>query len=171
MNLSLSRKRKPLAAHPANGELARLRDEMDRTFDRFFSEPFGLMGGFEPKSLRFGAWIPALDVSETDAELTIRVELPGVAAKDLDISISGNTLNIAGEKDETTEKNEEDFYQCERRFGSFRRVIDLPESADANKVTADSENGVVTIHVAKKPSAKPKQVEVKPAGKGVAAVG
>lgn len=165
MNLSLWRKRDPF-----NGGLARLREEMDRTFDRFFSEPFGV-GPIEPKSLRPEGWVPPLDVSETDSEVTIRAEVPGIPAKDLDISVSGTMLTIAGQKEETTEKKEENFYQCERRFGSFRRVIDLPDTVDPEKVTAESDNGVVTIHVAKKPGAKSKQVDVKPAGKKVAVAG
>lgn len=166
MNLSLWKKR-PTASLSTSGEIARLRDEMDRTFERFFADPFGL-GAIEPKVFRSEGWAPAIDVSETDAEVTIRAEAPGVPAKDLDISISGNTLTISGQKEESSEKTEENFYHCERRFGSFRRSIDLPEAADAEKVTAESDNGVVTIHVPKKPGARPKQVEVKAAQKKVA---
>jgi HSP20 family protein len=170
MNLSLWNKRPSTSLAPLNGDLARLRDEMDRTFDRFFTDPFAL-GMIEPKALRAEGWLPAIDVSETDAEVTIRAEAPGIPAKDLDISVSGSTLTISGQKEESTEKKEENFYHCERRFGSFRRSIDLPETADADKVTAESDNGVVTIHIAKKPGAKPKQVEVKPAAKKVAVAG
>ena len=170
MSLSLLKRREPVAIDPINGGLSRLRDEMDRTFERFFREPLGL-GVIEPKLLRSQGWIPPLDVSETDTEVTIRAEVPGIAAKDLEITVSGSLLTIAGKKDETVEKQEENFYQCERRFGSFRRVIDLPETADAEKVTAESDNGVVTVRVAKKPGAKPKQVEVKPVGKKVPVAG
>jgi HSP20 family protein len=155
MNLSLWKRRSPV-----NSDLARLRDEMDRTFDRFFSEPWGML---EPKLLRTEGWYPAIDVSESDAEVTVRAELPGIAAKDLDIEVTGTTLTISGKKEECEEKKGEDFYQSERRFGSFRRVIDLPETVDADKVTAEAENGVVTIHVARKPGIKPKRIEVKPA--------
>jgi HSP20 family protein len=161
MNLSLWKKRDPF-----NGGLARLRDEMERTFDRFLGEPVGF-GVMEPKSLRSEGWMPPLDVCETDNEVTIRAEVPGIAAKDLDISVVGSTLSIAGKKEETTETKEENYYQCERRFGSFRRVIDLPETVDSDKVTAESDNGVVTIRVAKRPGVKPKHVEIKPAGKKV----
>jgi HSP20 family protein len=172
MSLTLWKKRSPLASViPGNGDIARLRDEMDRTFDRFFNEPFGLLGAIEPKALRSNGWVPPLDVSETDTELTIRAEVPGIVAKDLDISVSGAMLTIAGQKEETTEKKEEDFYRCERSFGSFRRVVELPDTVDADKVTAESDNGVLTIHIAKKPGAKPKQVEVKPAAKKVAVCG
>jgi HSP20 family protein len=167
MSLTLWKRGEPL-----NGGLSRLRDEMERTFDRFFIEPFGIVGmGAEPKSLRSAGWMPALDVSETDVEVTVRAEVPGIPAKDLDISVTGRTLTIAGEKEEQQEKEDQDFYQCECRFGSFRRVIDLPDTVDADKVTAESDNGVVTIHIAKKPSAKPKQIEVKQAAKRVAVAG
>lgn len=149
---------------PMNGGLARLRDEMDRTFEKVFNEPFGFA---EPKLLRYEGWVPPLDMSETDTEVTLRAEVPGIAAKDLDISVTGKTLSIAGEKEEINEKEKEDFYQCERRFGAFKRVIDLPETVDPDKVTAEVDNGLVTIHVAKRPNAKPKQVEVKPVGRKV----
>jgi HSP20 family protein len=145
-----------------------LREAMDRTLEQFLNEPWGLV---EPKMLRSEGWFPAIDVSETDAEVTIRAEVPGIPAKDLDISVTGNVLTIAGKKEEQFEKKGEDFYRSERRFGSFRRVIDLPDIVDANKVTADVDNGVVTIHVAKVPGAKPRQVEIKPAGKKVAVAG
>jgi HSP20 family protein len=165
MNLTLWRKRDPF-----NGGLSRLRDEMDRTFDRFFTEPFGLVG-IEPKILRSEGWVPPLDLSETDSEVTIRAEIPGIPAKDLDISVSGNTLSIAGQKEETTETKEGNFFHSERRFGSFRRVIDLPDTVDPERVSAESDNGVVTIHIAKRPGAKPKQVEIKPASKKVPIAG
>jgi HSP20 family protein len=163
--LTLWKRTDPLTFGPLNGGLTRLRDEM---LDRFFTDPFGAI---EPKVLRSEGWIPPLDVSETDTEITIRAETPGIAAKDLEISISGNTLIIAGEKEENFEKKEENYCRCERRFGSFRREIELPLTADSDKITAESDNGVVTIHVAKKPGAKPKAVEIKPAGKKVAVSG
>lgn len=165
MSLSLWKKPRPSPSlAPFNGELARLRDEVDRTFDRFFSDPFAF-GLIEPKDLRSEGWVPVIDMSETDSEVTIRAEVPGIPAKDLDISVSGNTLTIAGQKQESSEKKEENYYHCERRFGSFRRMIELPDTVDTDKVTAETDNGVVTIRVAKKPGAKAKQVEIKPAKK------
>ncbi len=150
------------------GELAGLRDAMGRTLEQFLNEPWGLV---EPKMLRSEGWFPPIDVSENNSEVTIRAEVPGVAVKDLDISVTGNMLTIAGQKEEYDEKKGEDFYRSERRFGSFRRVIDLPDIIDANKVTAEADNGVVTIHVAKAPGAKPRQVEVKQVGKKVSVSG
>jgi HSP20 family protein len=167
--LTLWNRRHPgTSLSPLNGGVARLRDEMDRTFDRLFSEPFGMI---EPKMLRTEGWFPAVDVSETDREVMVRAEVPGIDAKELDISITGTTLTISGQKEEQEEQKGEDYYQCERRFGSFRRLIDLPETIDPDKVTAESDNGVVTIHVAKKPDIRSKKVEIKPTGKKVATSG
>jgi HSP20 family protein len=169
MNLSLWKKR-PSTALALNGDLTRLRSEMDRAFDRFFTDPLAF-AAIEPKALRAEGWLPALDVSETDSEITVRAEVPGVAAKDLDISVSDGTLTIAGQKEEKCETKDDQYCCCERRFGTFRRSIDLPDSVDADKISADTDNGVVTIHVPKKPGAKPKQIEVKPTAKKVAVAG
>jgi HSP20 family protein len=163
MTLTLWKKQPPI-----NSELARLRDEMDQTFERFFNEPWGLI---EPKALRSEGWFPPLDVSETDNAVTIRAEIPGIAAKDLDISVSGTTLSISGQKEEHEENKEENFYRSERRFGSFRRVVELPDTIDADKVTAESDNGVVTIQVAKKPGVRPRKVEVRPIARKVPVAG
>lgn len=167
MTLSL-RKNYPLGMSNTfvNGDLARLRDEMDRTFNRFFSDPFTL-GSIEPKLLRTDGWMPAVDVSETDVEVTVRAEVPGIAAKDLDVSVSGGVLTIAGQKEEKSESKNEGYCCCERRFGSFRRSIELPETVDAEKISADSDNGVLTIHIPKKPGAAPKQIEIKSTAKKV----
>lgn len=163
MNLSLWKRR-----IPGPDDLFRLRDEVDRTFDRLLVEPTGLL---DPKLMRTEGWLPPLDISETDSEVLVRLEAPGVASKDLDISVNNRLLTIAGKKEMVEEKQGEDFYQCERRFGAFRRVVDLPETIDPDKVTAESDNGLVTIHIGKKPGAKPKQVEVKPVGKKIPVVG
>jgi HSP20 family protein len=120
---------------------------------------------------RSEGWLPPVDVSETDKEVTVRAEVPGIAAKDLDISISGTTLTISGQKEEQEEQKGEDYYQCERRFGSFRRVLDLPDTIDADRITAESDNGVVTIRVAKRPGVGKKKVEVKPSTKKVSVSG
>jgi HSP20 family protein len=131
-------------------------------FDRFFTEPWGVL---EPKGFREGGLFPRLDVSETDNDVTVRTEIPGLDSKDLNVSISDSTLTISGEKKEEKEREGENFYHCERRFGSFRREVELPMGIDPDKVTAEYENGVATIRVAKKPTAKPKHIPVQ-TGKG-----
>lgn len=144
--------------NPLMDEFSRTREDLDRMLGRFVG-----MGTVFPE-MRFNrveGWLPPVDVSESDDEVMVRIEAPGVNPRDIDISLSGTTLNITGKKEEKEECEGEDFYRCERRFGSFRRVIDLPESVDPDRVSADSENGVITVHVAKRPGAKPRRVEVK----------
>ena len=149
-----------------NGELARLRDEMDQAFERFFREPATALGS-EGLVRRAEGWMPALDVSENDHEVVIKAEIPGIAAKDIDITVTDSTLSISGSKQEQEERKDETYYRSERRFGAFRRVVELPESVDASKIVAESDNGVVTIKVAKKPGVKPRQIEVKPVSRKV----
>jgi len=151
MNLAIWKHRSPF-----NGELTRLREEMDRTIDRLMGAQF-----IEPKATRLEGWAPLVDVSETESEVLVRAEVPGIDPANLDVSISGNTLVLSGSKKEETEKSGEDFHQCERRFGAFRRAIDLPESIDPDRVSADSENGVITVRIAKKPGQRTRRVEVK----------
>lgn len=159
MNLNLWTKREPLP-----GDLARLRDEVDRTLDRFFREPGpGAGPGREAPTLPAELWAPPLDVRESDAEVTLRAEIPGVPAKDLDITVAGNTLTIAGRKEDHEEHRGENVFRAERRFGAFSRTILLPESVDPDKITAESDNGVITVHAAKRPGAKPRHVDIKPA--------
>ena len=151
MNLAIWKHRSPF-----NGELTRLREEMDRTIDRLMGAQF-----IEPKATRLEGWAPLVDVSETDAEVVVRAEVPGVSPSDLDVSISGNTLTISGSKKEETEKSGEDFHQCERRFGAFRRVVELPESVDADKVSAETDSGVVLVRVGKRSGVKPRHVPIR----------
>ena len=81
--------------------------------------------------------------------------------------MTGTTLNISGKKEDKEEIEETDFYRCERRFGAFRRVIELPESIDPDRVTAESENGVILIRIAKKPGLKSRRVEIKPTSRRI----
>ena len=144
MNLAIWKHRNPF-----NGELTRLREEMDRTIDRLMGTSF-----IEPKITRLEGWAPLVDVSETESEVLIRAEVPGIDPADLDISISGS-------KKEEKEKSGEDFYQCERRFGAFRRLVELPETIDPDKVSAETESGVITVHVGKRSGLKPRHVPIR----------
>lgn len=125
-------------------ELSALRSEMDSLFDRFFRDPWGdsLLGRTEE-------WMPSLDVVESESDLSLKVEVPGVDPKHLDISISGTLLTIQGEKSEESKKAEGDYYHSERRFGSFRRSIELPPTVDTESVQAEQKNGVLTITLKK----------------------
>ena len=107
------------------------------------------------------------NVSETDKEICITADLPGVDEKDIDVSISGDRITIKGErKSEQEEKKEDDgreFHRVERSYGSFQRSMSLPFNVDADKVTADFKNGILTVNIPKPAelAKQPKKVEVK----------
>jgi HSP20 family protein len=138
--------------------MASLRADMDRLFDTFIREPFGTIdwsfGGAQQ-------WTPAVDLAETEQEVTIRAEVPGINPDDLEVTVSGQQLVLSGEKREATEKKGEDFYHTESRYGSFRRSIPLPDRVDPQKVQAEYANGVLTIHLEKTPATAPKRIHVK----------
>ena len=140
--------------------LGAFRSEMDRLFDRFFADAGSPWEDFFGST---GQWMPAFDVSESDKEITVRAEVPGVDPREIDVSVSGRTLTIAGEKKECTEDRGQSSYRCERRFGRFQRSIELPTSVDPSKVNAEYKNGVLTIHLARDEKAAPKKIAVKPA--------
>ena len=148
------------------------RNEMDRLFDRF-SGSFGMpslrrMLDWEPAirretSVRFAA--PSVDVAEDDKAFKITAELPGLEPKDVEISITGDTLVLKGEKKEEHEEHKKDYHMSERTYGSFERAFALPEQIDHDKIAADLANGVLTITLPKTAEAqKPaRKIEVKSA--------
>jgi HSP20 family protein len=138
--------------------LVALRSEMDRLFDTFLREP---LGAIDWPLVGQGRWSPTIDVAETDEEVTVRAELPGMDPKDLDVSISGNQLVLSGEKKESSEDKGKDYHHSESLYGSFRRAVRLPEGIDAEHVDAQYAHGVLTLHLKKTPSAVPKRIEVK----------
>ncbi len=141
--------------------VTRFQSEVDRLFERFFGEPFWtptrLFGDRWPWG---GAFTPSLDVTETENEILVHVDLPGVDPKDLDISVSGDMLTISGERKEEHEERRENYYRAERMFGSFRRTIPLPASVNRDKITAEYDKGVLTVRLAKAEQAVAKRIPV-----------
>jgi HSP20 family protein len=90
----------------------------------------------------------------------VRLDVPGVKTDDIDVQLSGNDLVISGEKREETEERGEEYFHCERRYGSFRRIIELPPTADVDHVSAECADGVLTISVPKQETAKPRRVMI-----------
>ena len=133
------------------------RTEVDKLFEKFFGDNTALA------SEGWSAWsgfTPSLDVSETEKEILVRVEIPGVDPKDLDINLSGHILTLSGEKKEEKEDKGRDFYHSERRFGSFRRSVELPETADLESINAEHTAGMLKIHIAKMAGSAPKKISV-----------
>jgi len=136
------------------GELSSFRREMDQLWERFFGD----------KSFRrtFGEeWLPVVDFSETKDTLIVKAELPGMEAKDVDVSISGDVLIIKGEKKKEEEHADEHYYSCERYSGAFQRSLQLPANVKTNKIEATFDRGVLTIMLPKTEIAKQKKIEVK----------
>lgn len=132
--------------------------EIERMFDRLMRSP--LMGDNDLVPSMGGPWMPSVDISETENEIVLRAEVPGINPEQIDITVSGDRLIISGEKSEEHEEKEEHYYHCERRFGAFERSIELPSTADVEKISADHTNGVLTVHVPKHEAAKPKRVQI-----------
>lgn len=154
--------------------LAQMHQEMNQMFDNFF-KGFGSLParspggsslwdeGFFPGPLTEGLLKPTIDIGATDKEYAISVEVPGVDQKDVKIEIANNTLTIKGEKKQEKEEKEENYYRMERSFGSFQRVLALPEDADHDGVKATFKNGVLTLKLPRKalPHSAVKQIEIK----------
>jgi len=136
------------------GQITRIRNEMDQFFEQFFRDPWGSLA----RGLGGG---PVMDVAESDKEVTVTAELPGVDPKDINIDVSGNTLTVRGEKKQEREEKDQSYHFVERSFGRFQRSVQLPASVDPNHVDAVSRNGTLTITLAKKPDAQRKRIEVK----------
>jgi HSP20 family protein len=108
------------------------------------------------------AWAPALDISERKDAYLVTVELPGVEADDLEITMEDGLLTIQGERQFTSESSEQQFHRIERRYGAFRRSITLPAQVQAEQIEASFDNGVLQIVVPKMKEAKPKRIQIRP---------
>jgi HSP20 family protein len=130
-------------------QLRGFEDEFDRLVERAFGRE------------RTSPWMPAMDVYETEDKLVVTVELPGIEAKDVEVSVEDSTLTVSGKREFTTEVKEEHYHRIERRYGSFSRAVTLPQTVDTSKVNADVDKGVLTIEVPKAEKAKPKKIQIK----------
>ena len=105
--------------------------------------------------MREGLIMPQVDIGESQKDYTITVEVPGVQEKDIDLTLIDGTLTIRGEKRSEHEEKEKHYHRVERSYGSFQRILSLPNDADENTVKAKFKDGVLTITIAKDPQAKP----------------
>jgi HSP20 family protein len=147
--------RKSDVAVTDNDPFAAFRREMERLFDSF-----GRDIGWPAGDRRTAATAPSIDVSETDNELRIDADLPGVEEKDVDVAISDNVLTIKGEKKAEKEEKKKDFHLVERSYGSFSRSLTLPFAADPAKAKATFKNGVLSITLPKPPEVKAKAKKI-----------
>jgi HSP20 family protein len=126
---------------------------MNRMFDNFF-RGFELSPFEDERS--FGSFSPSVDVREGEKEVTVRAELPGMNEKDIEVSLTDDALTIRGEKKDEKEEKGKDYWHRETSYGSFRRVIPLPEGLNQEKVDARFKNGILTVTLARLEEAKAK---------------
>src|SRR6202171_1488382 len=103
---------------------------------------------------------PPVDIYEDEHNITLKIDVPGIDEKDIDVRIEGNTLTVHGERKFEKEEKEENYRRVERQYGSFTRTFNLPSTVDHENVQADYEKGVLKIKLAKEAEAKPEQIKV-----------
>jgi len=106
------------------------------------------------------SFIPAVDIYEDEKKVVLKLEVPGIEEKDLDVSVENHTLTVKGERKLEKEEKQENFHRVERRYGSFYRAFTLPNTVDTENVAASYTAGVLKLELTKKPEAQPKQIKV-----------
>ena len=135
-------------------EFSTLQDRVNRIFRESYS-PEG-----PGDALTTANFAPPVDVYEDEQGVTLKIEVPGIDEKDIDVSIVNNTLTVCGERRFEKEEKEENFQRIERQYGSFTRSFTLPNSVDPEQVSAHYNKGVLKIRLAKKAESKPKQIKL-----------
>jgi HSP20 family protein len=142
-----------MRTNPLLSEFGSVTNRLNRLFGRDdLLEPDGVSGA--------GDWAPAVDILETDREIVIKAELPGVEAKDVFVSLDNNVLTLRGDRKTDKEFSKENYHRMERAFGSFYRSFAIPAFVDVDSVRAEFRNGLLTISLPKKDSAKGRSIEV-----------
>ena len=135
-------------------EFSTLQDRMNRLFRESFND-----AGLD-ESLTTSTFAPAVDVYEDEHKVTLKIEVPGIEEKDIDVRVENNTLTVHGERKIEKEEKEENYRRVERQYGSFTRTFTLPTTVDTDNVSANYDKGVLKVSLPKKAEAKPKQIKV-----------
>ena len=134
-------------------ELSTIQDRMNRLFQDAYTPN-------REEGLSAAAFAPATDVYEDENHVTLKLEVPGIDEKDLDIRVENNNLVIRGERKFEKEEKEENFRRVERQYGTFVRSFSLPSTVDTDNINANYDKGVLSITMPKRAEAKPKQIQV-----------
>jgi HSP20 family protein len=145
-------------------EFSAMQDRMSR-MNRLFRESYSPQ---EPdEALTATSFAPPVDIYEDEHNVVLKLEVPGIDEKDIDVRVDNHTLTIQGERKIEKEEKEENFRRVERQYGSFTRSFTLPSSVDPGQVSADYNKGLLKITLAKKAEAKPKQIKVNVGGEKI----
>lgn len=136
-------------------QFATIRDRFNKIFED------GLIARGDDEGLPLSAWSPAVDIYETENEVVIKAELPGLNQEDIDIQVSDNTLTIKGERKQESTVKKENFHRIERVYGSFQRTFTLPHTIKQEDIRATYKSGLLTLNLPKVEETKPKQIKVK----------
>jgi HSP20 family protein len=134
-------------------EYSTLQDRINRVFRESYS-------GSQDDALTTSSFAPAVDVYEDEHKVTLKIEVPGIEEKDIDVRVENQTLTVHGERKIEKEEKEENYRRVERQYGSFTRTFTLPQTVDTENVSANYDKGVLKIVLPKKAEAKPKQIKV-----------
>ena len=132
-----------------------IQDRVNRLFEDVLARSRGREVGLEA-----GAWMPAVDIYETDDDIVVKAELPGVEKDQVGVEVKAGVLTLRGERKFEKEVKEENYHRIERSYGTFLRSFTLPASVEEDKVSAKLTGGVLEIHLPKKAEAKPKQIKI-----------
>ncbi len=135
---------------PFRRDVARLQEEMSRLFDDRLFRAGESVG-----------WTPACDIYEDEEGVTLRFDLSGVEAKDVDVRFENGVLTLKGERKLEQEDKRENYHRIERSYGTFTRSFSLPGTVDAEKIRAEAKNGVLSVHLPKRAEARPRSIQVK----------
>ena len=138
-------------------EFSTLQNRINRVFHESYREG-------QDESLTTSSFAPAVDVYEDEHNVSLKIEVPGIDEKDIDVRLENNTLTVHGERKIEKEEKEENYRRVERQYGSFTRTFNLPTTVDSEKVSATYDKGVLKIALPKKAEAKPKQIKVNVGG-------
>lgn len=127
-----------------------------RVFEELFNDWFSRAAD----QSRSEAWRPAVDIMEKGGYLILRVEVPGVTEKDMELKLEGQLLSVSGEKKLESENESANFYRMESACGKFSRSFTLPDTVDTDKISASYRNGILTINVPQKPEVRPREIPV-----------
>src|SRR5262245_25813875 len=135
-------------------DLSVLQDRMNRLFDTAGRN----WGTEEPAATT--TWSPAVDIFETEGEIVVKAELPGMERKDIALNLENNVLTLRGERRFEKETKDDNYHRIERSYGGFRRAFSIPATVDEEKINAEYKDGVLKIVLPKKEQAKPKQIRI-----------
>jgi HSP20 family protein len=135
-------------------ELAALQNEMGRWMNAV-SAP-GMGNG------QTSTWLPAVDVWETESDLVLSFDLPGIPEDKIAVELDDNVLTVSGERERTDEHSSERFYRFERRYGQFSRSVSLPAGVNEDKIKAEYKDGVLEVRIPKPEEPKPRRIEIRP---------